>query len=254
MADVSDLVDLPAVGRTYSDRRSVRLGDVGPRGRLRLDAAARYLQDVSNDDAIDADLEGAMAWVVRRTRIDVEQAPVFREVLTSTTWCSGIGARWASRRVEVVGERGGLLRCEALWVHLDLERGTPKRLPDDFVALFGEAAGGTTIRARLEHDAAVSPHASSRPWATRFADFDLLGHVNNAVSWAMVEEVLSDRPELRQPMSATVEHPGPIDPGEQVILHVADAAGTADGFDLWATADDRTATTARVRSSPRPRG
>jgi acyl-ACP thioesterase len=244
MSDASPLAELPTSGRTFVGRRRVRLADVGPKGRLRLDAAARYLQDVSNDDALDADLEGAMAWVVRRTRIDVERFPTFREDLTLTTWCSGIGGRWASRRIEVVGAEGGLLRCDALWVHLDLDKGTPKKLPSAFVDLYGEAAAGVKIRARLEHDTAVPPTADARSWATRFADFDLLGHVNNAVSWAMVEEVLAEDSDLRQRITATVEHPESIDPGQDVMLHVSHRG---DGFDLWATADERTATTARVR-------
>ncbi|MFM2113860.1 MAG: hypothetical protein RL643_818, partial [Actinomycetota bacterium] len=31
----------------------MRLGDVTPKGRLRLDATARYLQDIATDDALD---------------------------------------------------------------------------------------------------------------------------------------------------------------------------------------------------------
>ena len=38
----------------YQASRRVRLGDASPRGRLRLDACARYLQDIANDDSRDA--------------------------------------------------------------------------------------------------------------------------------------------------------------------------------------------------------
>src|SRR5215217_7895312 len=57
------LVPVPERGRTFTASRLTRLGDVSPGGRLRFDAIARYLQDVANDDAVDAALEGAMAWV-----------------------------------------------------------------------------------------------------------------------------------------------------------------------------------------------
>ena len=46
----------------------MRLGDVDPSGRLRLDAIARYLQDVASDDAADAGLD--TGWVARRTLIE----------------------------------------------------------------------------------------------------------------------------------------------------------------------------------------
>ena len=45
---------LPSAGRTFTGERIVRLGDVSPAGRLRLDAVARYLQDIATDDAVDA--------------------------------------------------------------------------------------------------------------------------------------------------------------------------------------------------------
>lgn len=244
MALDEELTPRPSVGRAFSAERRVRLGDVGPRGRLRLDAAARFLQDISNDDVIEADLEGAMAWVVRRTRIDVHAFPVFRENLSLTTWGSAIGARWASRRIEVRGDRGGHLEAEALWVHLDIESGMPRKLPDSFVDLFGEAAEGRTIRARLHHGPVAAHAERAFDWPLRFADVDLMGHVNNAISWAIVEEELAQRSDLRTQIRAEVEHPGPIDPGQQVAVHVA---RHDDGVELWALADGQVATTAQVR-------
>src|SRR3954454_20918311 len=89
--------------RRYTASRPVRLSDVTPKGRMRLDAAARYLQDVANDDAVDAIGEDAASWVVRRTTLRVERFPVFREEVVLTTWASGIGGRWAERSTSVVG-------------------------------------------------------------------------------------------------------------------------------------------------------
>ena len=55
----------------------VRLSDVTPKGRARLDAIARYLQDIGNDDAVDAIGEEAAAWVVRRTTSRSSSSPCF---------------------------------------------------------------------------------------------------------------------------------------------------------------------------------
>src|SRR5215831_9616535 len=46
----------PGTGRIYSTRRIVRSTDVTPSGRLRLDALARYLQIVAEDDVADSGL------------------------------------------------------------------------------------------------------------------------------------------------------------------------------------------------------
>jgi hypothetical protein len=40
----------PADGRVYAGRRRIRLADTDASGRLRLDAIARFLQDLAIDD------------------------------------------------------------------------------------------------------------------------------------------------------------------------------------------------------------
>ncbi|HYF47196.1 MAG TPA: acyl-ACP thioesterase domain-containing protein, partial [Acidimicrobiales bacterium] len=79
--------------RTFSLAATVRLGDVSPRGRLRLDGIARLLQDVATDDAEDGAPGADDGWVVRSTTIDVARWPVQREGLRVTTWCAGYGRR-----------------------------------------------------------------------------------------------------------------------------------------------------------------
>ena len=85
-----EMVQRPVAGRTFAGSRRVRLGDCSPGGRLRLDATARYLQDLSDDDTRDVGL-GQMTWVVRRAVIDVQQFPTYLERLDMVTWCSGLG-------------------------------------------------------------------------------------------------------------------------------------------------------------------
>ena len=105
-----ELVERPDHGRIVTRTRPVRLGDVDARARLRLDATARYLQDVATDDATDADLDDAFGWVVRRTLIDVRRAASLDESLELSTFCSGTGRSWAERRTSIVGESGRVHR------------------------------------------------------------------------------------------------------------------------------------------------
>ena len=110
---MTPLVPLPPSGRRYVGGATVRLGDADPRGEARLDAIARYLQDVANDDALDAGLASAMAWVVRRTLIRVARPAVLGERLTVTTFCSGTGRSWAERRTSISGDAGRRSRRSA---------------------------------------------------------------------------------------------------------------------------------------------
>jgi acyl-ACP thioesterase len=210
-------------GRIYTGRRRVRLGDSSPGGRLRLDAAARYLQDVSNDDTDDAEL-GDDAWVVRRTVVDVPAFPVLGEALALTTFCTGTGARWAERRVRIDGVRGGAIDAVSLWVHIDLASGRPTPLTARFHELYGPAAGGRTVRARLTHG---DPPAGvdQRQWSLRFTDFDVMGHMNNAAYWAVVEEELARRRDLRCPLRAEMEFRAAVEQGDEVHLVDDDAEG-----------------------------
>ena len=71
------LVPVPQAGRVFRASRRIRLSDRDATGRLRLDAVARYLQDVATDD-VDETGWGAPEhlWVVRQLRIDVLVPPV----------------------------------------------------------------------------------------------------------------------------------------------------------------------------------
>jgi acyl-ACP thioesterase len=218
-------VPLPAPGRIYTGQRRVRLGDASPGGRLRFDALARYLQDVSNDDTRDGGLDDD-GWVVRRTAVLVEKAPVIGEELVLRTFCSGTGARWAQRRVQARGDRGGAVEATSLWVHVDLATGRPAPLTERFFALYGEAAGGRTVRARLVHpDPPADGCEIGRSWPLRATDFDVMRHMNNAVYWAAVEDELHRRRDLRAPLRAEVEFRDAIEPGDDVQLVTQDGEG-----------------------------
>jgi acyl-ACP thioesterase len=235
--DHQPLLDQPDVGRVFSTRRLVRMADAAVNGRLRLDGCARYLQDVANDDSRDAGSPNPTAWVARRTVIAVRRFPHYLDLISSSTWCSGVGSRWAERRYSMVGEDGspGDIQASTLWVHIDMATMRPVPVPAGFAEQFGASALGRVVSARL--------HLPSRPpdvapldragWPLRAIDFDVLGHVNNSVYWAIVEEQLAQRRGVRPPFTVTLEHHDPIDPGDAVTVTALDRDG---GFDLWITA------------------
>lgn len=234
----------PAAGRIFEGGvRPVRLGDVRPSGRLRLDAAARYLQDVSADDTADAGLPDSQAWVVRRTLIEVGPFPRYLERLRLATWCSGTGSHYAERRVEARGEAGGRIDATSLWVHVDHRSGRPMRLTDAFAERYAEAAAGRRVKARLVHPDPPADLAPE-PWPLRASDLDVLAHVNNAAYWVVVEEALARHGGVHGPLRAEVEHRTAVEPGAAVTWsHARDDAGV---LSVWVLADGAVAATARV--------
>jgi acyl-ACP thioesterase len=211
--------------RRYSAQRPIRLSDTDEHGRLRLDAVARYLQDVAADDVLDAGwTPEEHIWVVRRTVLDVVQ-PLLEDALVElTTWCAGTAASAALRCTSVTGDRGGRIDAAMTWIHLgpDLQ---PQRLGERFLSVYGESAAGRRASTRL-----VLPGppdgADQVEWRLRTTDIDRLRHVNNAAYWAPVEEHLGAT--LRRPHRATLEYRQPLDLGDIVELRLHDAG-------LWFT-------------------
>ena len=229
-----EMVGRPQEGRMFAGSRRVRLGDCSPGGRLRLDATARYLQDVSDDDTRDAGLP-QMTWVVRRTVIDVHRFPTYLEPLEMVTWCSGLGSRWAERRVDINGVSGSISSA-TMWVHLDASTLRPAPPSAAFAAVFAPSAAGRTVSSRLSLDG-PAVDVSLASWPLRFADFDVMDHMNNAIAFVLVEEVLAERRDLRAPLRVEVEYRSSVD--RDVTLRVG-GTRSADGdtHDGWLV-DDR---------------
>ena len=214
-----ELVPEPEEGRIHVVPWQAQVGDCGPDGLLRLDGLARLLQDVAGDDA--AELRSGVGWVVRRTLVEVGRAPVLRERLEARTFCGGLGRRWAERRTSVRGDQGARVEAASLWVHVDPSSGRPVPLPPAFLDAHGPAAGGREVRARLRHGAEVPAGATVRPWAVRVADLDVVGHVNNAVGWAVVEEALAAVGRGaggHRRVRAEVEHRRSVEGGDDVAV------------------------------------
>jgi acyl-ACP thioesterase len=207
---------LPERGRTYSSRRRVRLSDMDAQGRLRLDAVARFLQDVAIDDVQETGWGmPEHLWFVRRVRLDVLRPFLDDRTVELTTWCSGTAALAAGRRWSVVGDAGGRIEVDSVWIHLDA-RGNPVRI--EGFGPYADAAGDRRVSTKLELPD-PPPDARRMPWRLRAADVDLHGHVNNAVHWQAVEELL---PALgvdpRERARAELDYRRPLDAGETLEL------------------------------------
>ncbi len=201
----------PGRGRVFAEERAIRLGDVLPSGEARLDALARFLQDVAADDAADAGVDRELTWVVRRTGLAVARRPRLGERVALATWASGAGSRWAERRttMRTSPSSGGevLVEGAGLWVCLDRASGRPARLSRQFLHIYGESIGERTVSSRLTHGEPPAGLAGKgRPWPLRVADMDVLEHLNNAAAWMAVEDELQRRAPGRAVAWAELEY------------------------------------------------
>jgi acyl-ACP thioesterase len=226
---VEALVPIPTRGRTFAAERRIRLSDMDSRGRLRLDAVARFLQDVAIDDVQETGwgLPDHL-WFIRSIRIDVSSPFVEDRAVELVTWCSGLAAIAAGRRWSLRGDRGGRAEVDSVWIHLGPDE-RPARL--DGFDVYAESAEGRSVSTKL---LLSDPPAVGRatPWALRVTDVDLHGHLNNAAYWQAVEERLVRRgPDPTTPVRALLDYRQPIDVDDEVSL-VEFADGDAVGLAL----------------------
>lgn len=208
--------------RRFASRRPIRLSDTDANGRLRLDAVARYLQDVASDDWADAGFESSESiWVVRRTELTVEQPFADDDSVALETWCSGVAAAAASRRYSLTGDHGGRIEAESVWIHLDRQL-RPLRLPESFREVYGPSAEGHGVATRFTLPAPPADTHGER-WPLRRTDEDRLGHVKNAVYWVPLEEQFGS-----DVGHAVLEYRKPVDVGDDALL-------VRDGSQLWIT-------------------
>ncbi len=239
------LVPAPESGRVFVGRRRVRLSDADPSGRLRLDAVARYLQDVAVDDVIETGWGSPdHFWLVRRTVIQQLRPISIEELVELTTWSSGTASSSASRRTTATGERGGVIEAESVWVHLSSEF-RPKRFGGNFFEVYGPSANGRRTSTRLELPD-LPATAERVPWLIRRSDLDLHGHLNNAAYWVAIEEAAAREGfDLSTPFEAVLEFRRPIDLEDEVeSLYSADE----NGFGLALAAAGIVRAVASVRS------
>jgi len=209
-------------GRVYQQEMRPGIADGTATGRCRLDAMARWLQDVGYADLVDAGFEGEGAWIVRRTRISVERFPRFGEDLTIRTFCSGIGRFSAERRHSIRGETAAV-ETVALWICLDVDRGRPMRFPPAFIEAYEESAGGRDANVRLRHPEPPEDAVRS-DWRFRASEMDPAGHINNSHYWAILEEDLAAGEEPDS-IDAEVEYRDPAEAGDAAVLR--------SGSSLW---------------------
>lgn len=179
--------------------------EVDPWERLTPRALCAFLQEAAGQDAdnhgvsVRRLVEGGLAWVLQRLRVEVSAYPALGSTLTVATWARHFGGVVAERDFEARDPAGRLLAAAtSRWVVMDFRARRVVRLPDFIRRL-------PVCRARaLELDGrempAPEPFAHERRFEVRRSDLDVARHVNNTryVEWVL-ETVPDDLYETHDP-------------------------------------------------------
>jgi acyl-ACP thioesterase len=211
----------PAAGYVFETSWPVATGDIDGELHLRLDGAARYIQEVGAQNLVDAgEAEEHPHWLVQRTVIDVVEPIEWPSDLVFHRWCSALSTRWCTMRVDIDGSAGGHIETEGFWIAINERTLTPQRVSDSLIERFASTTDVHRLKWRPWLDDLADAH-SSMPFALRRTDIDIFEHVTNTAYWHAVHEVTALAPDVcRAPYRAVVEYRKPIKYGEDVVLHV----------------------------------
>ena len=226
----TELIAPPDEGRIFTQVVRPGFADCAPSGRVRLDALARWLQDVAYADVEDVGVADAAVWVVRRARMRVKRFPRFGDRLQLATFCSGMGRMWAERRTTItpLGQADSDVEAVSLWVHLDPDSWRPSTFSEHEIAVYGPTANGRRVTARLRHPLPAGGNHRVGAWTFRATECDIAGHVNNAAYWQPLEEELlgaADPPSV----DVEIEFRTPAQPGEKRVLRDGDRRWIVSG-------------------------
>lgn len=189
---MTNFIEPLVTSRQFHFNRRVALSDTDPSGRLRLDACARYLQDVAAFDAIDADISAIGVWLLRKNKIIVEELPTYGTEVKSMTYLTGSGRAWVERTSVISHVVSGktLVRAQALWVLTGSDTGAPISVPESLYKIYGPLATLHKVAIRDGKRQTLPAQASKFDWQIRISDQDIRAHLNNATYLEALEEVL----------------------------------------------------------------
>ena len=180
------------VGRLFQYEIRIGLAETDVTGRLRFDALARIAQDIAGADLEDSGIGDEGVWILRRSGLRINHDVIYGSRLMVSTFCSGIGRSWASRRTVISRGDAAVAEVASLWIQTDPGTRAPKSLSENFMEIYGQSSMGRRVSTRLATNAIDEAKANVVPWTFRFCDFDLIGHVNNVSYIFPLEDALSN--------------------------------------------------------------
>jgi acyl-CoA thioesterase FadM len=192
-----DEARLPTHARYRDEARAVRFDECSRAGTMRAAAVLRHAQDLAWQHSETLEYGRAwyesrgVGWVVRGVDLLIDQPPHANEAMVGTTALVGFRHVMARRRTRLFSGAGRVFADATIdWVMTD-QSGRPVRFPTEFEPFVAEV-GATFTPEKIPADSTGDTPAATVAVPLRVADFDPLGHVNNAAWLEIAEEALSN--------------------------------------------------------------
>ncbi|MFZ5563901.1 MAG: acyl-[acyl-carrier-protein] thioesterase [Thermodesulfobacteriota bacterium] len=184
---------------TFQQTRKIDYFQTATDGRIKLDALVRILQNAALDHVHEADRDAQViiaagyAWILNKVIIDISRYPVYGETVTVNTWHRGIRGFKSYREYEILAGGQRVATAASSWLFLDLARRRVVKVPKETDELYGVVpalALGRDIETWKPDKNLVPPE--SMEIITRRSDYDMLGHVNNAVYFDYLDTLIGN--------------------------------------------------------------
>jgi len=174
------------------------MGEVSPDRHLRLDALVNIVQETALAHTHQVGIEmcslldAGRTWVLSKMALTLNRLPKLEEMLEVQTWSRSI-QRFKGLREFIFSVDGQqIAAASTLWLYLDIRKRRPIRVPDHYANLYGSE----NIRAfnmDLEKWRPPKTVIDKQPLSitTRLSDYDVNGHVNNAVILQYIETAMA---------------------------------------------------------------
>ncbi len=134
----------PQPAGAYTLHKRVEWRDIDAAGHMNNAVYLNYIEDCSTQVATHFGWpmkrieQAGFAIIARRHRIEYLQPALLDDELAITTWVSDVKRSTAFRHYTVhrVSDNALLARARTLWVWVDVKRGRPMRIPQDFLQEF----------------------------------------------------------------------------------------------------------------------
>jgi acyl-ACP thioesterase len=179
-------------------RKSIQIGDVSINRTLRLDALVNILQEVAIlhtqqvGIGLNSLLDSGKTWVLNKIAVEINRLPRLDEEVEVHTWSRSIQRFKGLRdyRFYIDGEQ--VASASTLWLYLDIARRRPVRVPENYESLYGiNATSATEVDIEAWQAVGNISADTSLTITTRISDFDVNGHVNNAIIMQYIQTAVT---------------------------------------------------------------
>ncbi|OQX61875.1 MAG: hypothetical protein B5M56_08055 [Desulfococcus sp. 4484_241] len=167
-------------------------------GRIKLDSFVRILQNAALDHVHEADrdanviIAAGYAWILNKIIIDIDRYPRYGEIVTVNTWHRGLKGFKSYREYEILVGNKKIATAASSWLFLNLAKRRVVKIPKETDDLYGIVPKYALGRDIEQWRPDKNPGSDFEvDITTRRSDYDMLGHVNNAVYFDYLDTLVS---------------------------------------------------------------